>query len=239
MRIFGLRDAGGGEKAYEARAGVVPGSAGCRVELGVGWGAGFTISLFPLVNVHQPSPGPPPYFHSYVAMGNSTSSSSYRTHHEDTVVDFGYLTPQGVYSATKDWKEDVVTQLIIDRKIAPFYRPLEDYDVSWDDEQILAARKDPPTTAEQDGTAPRSDAPPPPTKLTHHKRQSVSKELPRSAEAAIYRDATECPICFLVRHLPRSTFRIYLTHALSSTILSTLIIPVAATSRSAQNVLFR
>jgi hypothetical protein len=172
-------------------------------------------------------------------MGNSASSSSYRTHHEDTVVDFGYLTPQGVYSATKDWKEDVVTQLIIDRKFAPFYRPLEDYDVSWDDDQILAARKDPPPPAEQDGTAPRSDAPPPPAKSTHHKRQSLSKELPRSAEAAIYRDATECPICFLVRHQPRSTVRIFLTHTFSSTILPTLTIPVAATRRSAQNALFR
>jgi hypothetical protein len=129
-------------------------------------------------------------------MGNSASSSSYRTHHEDTV-DFGYLTPQGVYSGSRDWKEDVITQLIIDRKIAPFYRPLEDYDISWDDDQILAARKDPPAPVDHDGTGPRNDAPPPPTKSTHHKRQSVSKELPRNAEAAIYRDGAECPICFL------------------------------------------
>ena len=154
--------------------------------------------------------GPPPYFHSYVAMGNSASSSSYRTHHEDTV-DFGYLTPQGVYAGSRDWKEDIVTQLIIDRKIAPFYRPLEDYDVSWDDDQILAARKDPPAPVDQDGTGPRSDAPPH-TKSTHHKRQSISKELPRNAEAAIYRDGAECPICFLVRPLPCSTARIHLTH---------------------------
>lgn len=135
---------------------------------------------------------------SYLAMGNSASSSSYRAHHEDTV-DFGYLTPQGVYSGSKDWKEDVVTQLIIDRKIAPFYRPLEDFNPSWDDDQILAARKEPP--APVDGEQ-RSDAPPPPTRSAHHKRPSVSKELPRGAEAAIYRDATECPICFLVRYLP-------------------------------------
>lgn len=131
-------------------------------------------------------------------MGNSASSSSYRVHHEDTV-DFGHLTPQGVYSGTKDWKEDVVTQLIIDRKIAPFYRPLEDYDISWDDDRILAARKEPPAPVEHEGSAPRSDAPPSLAKSTHHKRASVSKELPRAAEAAIYRDATECPICFLVR----------------------------------------
>jgi hypothetical protein len=67
----------------------------------------------------------------------------------------------------------------------------------------------------------------------------VSKELPRSAEAAIYRDGAECPICFLVRYLPRSTVRIYLTHTFSSTTLPTLITPVAVTRRSALNVLFR
>jgi hypothetical protein len=135
-------------------------------------------------------------------MGNSASSSSYRAQHEDTV-DFGYLTPQGVYSGSRDWKEDVVTQLIIDRKIAPFHRPLEDYDISWSDDQILAARKEPPAASEHEGAGPRSDAPPPPAKSTHHKRPSVSKEVSRNVEAAIYRDAMECPICFLVRHPPR------------------------------------
>ena len=128
-------------------------------------------------------------------MGNSASSSG-RAHHEDTV-DFGHLTPQGVYSGTRDWKEDAVTQLIIDRKLAPFYRPLEDYDPSWDDERILAARKEPPLPVEEP-TGARSDATAPTAKSTHHKRLSVSKELPRSAEAAIYREAAECPICFLV-----------------------------------------
>ncbi|KAN0141271.1 hypothetical protein V8E53_001027 [Lactarius tabidus] len=128
-------------------------------------------------------------------MGNSASSSG-RTHHEDTV-DFGHLIPQGVYSGARDWKEDVVTQLIIDRKLAPFYRPLEEYDPSWGDEQILAARKEPPLPVEQEPTGSRSDAASPTIKSTHHKRLSISKELPRSAEAAIYRDAAECPICFL------------------------------------------
>jgi hypothetical protein len=137
-------------------------------------------------------------------MGNSASSSSYRVHHEDTV-DFGYLTPQGVYSGARDWKEDVVTQFIIDRKLAPFYRPLEDYDSSWDDERILAARKEAPAPAEHEGTGPRSDASSPANKSTHHKRPSVSKELPRNAEAAIYKDAIECPICFLVCLPPVST----------------------------------
>jgi hypothetical protein len=140
----------------------------------------------------------------YVQMGNSTSSSSYRVHHEDTV-DFGYLTPQGVYSGARDWKEDVVTQFIVDRKLAPFYRPLEDYDSSWDDDRILAARKEAPAPVEHEATGPRSDSTSPANKSTHHKRPSVSKELPRNAEAAIYRDAIECPICFLVCLPPVST----------------------------------
>ena len=129
-------------------------------------------------------------------MGNSASSSG-RVHHEDTV-DFGHLTPQGVYTGPRDWKEDIVTQLIIDRKLAPFYRPLEDYDPSWDDERVLAARKEPPLSVEHETASTRSDATSSTTKSTHHKRPSVSKELPRNVEAVIYRDATECPICFLV-----------------------------------------
>jgi hypothetical protein len=161
-------------------------------------------------------------------MGNSTSSSSYRAHHEDTV-DFGYLTPQGVYSGTRDWKEEVVTQFIVDRKLAPFYRPLEDYDSSWDDDRILAARKEAPVPAEHEGAGPRSDASSPTTKSTHHKRPSVSKELPRNAEAAIYRDATECPICFLVRlfpHLNPRTSPLTLSYSITPTILIVLVVVI-------------
>ena len=58
-------------------------------------------------------------------MGNSSSSG--RGHHDDTV-DFGYLTPQGIYTGPRDWNQSIVTQHIIDRKLAPFYRPLEDYE---------------------------------------------------------------------------------------------------------------
>ena len=67
-------------------------------------------------------------------MGNSASSG--RGHHEETV-DLGYLTPQGIYTGTRDWNQSIVAQLICERKLAPFYRPLEDYDESWDDEQYM------------------------------------------------------------------------------------------------------
>ncbi|KAI0637162.1 hypothetical protein C8Q77DRAFT_1215944 [Trametes polyzona] len=126
-------------------------------------------------------------------MGNSASSG--RGHHEE-MVDFGYLTPQGIYTGPRDWNQAVVTQLIVERKLAPFYRPLEDYDDSWDDEQILAARKEPadveggePSRAESITSVVSSRG--------HQKRPSAAKEPARNPEAAIYRGATECPICFL------------------------------------------
>ncbi|KAH9901206.1 hypothetical protein C8Q73DRAFT_662620 [Cubamyces lactineus] len=134
-------------------------------------------------------------------MGNSASSG--RGHHEE-MVDFGYLTPQGIYTGPRDWNQAVVTQLIIDRKLAPFYRPLEDYDESWDDDQILAARKEPPDTEGGDSSRAESinsNA----TSRGHQKRPSAAKEPARHPEAAIYRGAIECPICFLIKRADPTT----------------------------------
>ena len=135
-------------------------------------------------------------------MGNSTSSG--RGHHEETV-DFGYLTPQGVYTGPRDWNQSIVAQLICERRLAPFYRPLEDYDESWDDEQILAHRKEPPQ--DPDSPSEASSSRPDTGSISSsrsHKRghaSTNSKETIRHPEAAIYRGAIECPICFLVRPL--------------------------------------
>ena len=128
------------------------------------------------------------------AMGNSASSG--RGHHEDTV-DFGYLTPQGIYNGPRDWNQGIVTQLIVERKVAPFYRPLEEYDESWDDEQILAARKEPPEV--DGGESSRAEPAASSMAKGHAKRPSAVREPTRNPEAAIYRGAMECPICFLVR----------------------------------------
>ena len=127
-------------------------------------------------------------------MGNSTSSSARGPH--DETVDYGFLEPQGVYTGQPDWNHSIVSQLIIDRKLAPFYRPLEDYEEEWDDERILAARKElpEPETASTDAIQ-RVDQPRPHTA----KRPPGSKDPGMSQEAAVYRGAVECPICFLVR----------------------------------------
>lgn len=123
--------------------------------------------------------------------------SGSKDRHIDETVDFGYLSPQGVYTGAQDWNQQVVGHLIVDRKLAPFYRPLEEYDDSWDDEHILAARRGSPNT-----TLP----PPPPESPTtikfHHKNVSrTGKEPFRPTEASVYRGAVECPICFLVCHI--------------------------------------
>ncbi|KAF9519928.1 hypothetical protein BS47DRAFT_1008038 [Hydnum rufescens UP504] len=145
-------------------------------------------------------------------MGNATSSKSGQ--HDEETVDFGALIPQGgIYTAAPDWNHTVVAQLIIHRKLAPFYRPLEDYEEDWDDEQILAARKKHPNEDSsvyvinaKEGHG--SSAGPPFQSATSALRSAASgkvpvrpatigKETQRSFDAQVYRSAVECPICFL------------------------------------------
>jgi hypothetical protein len=130
-------------------------------------------------------------------MGNSASSSG-KGHHDDTV-DFGALVPQGVYTGPRDWNQQIVAQAIVDRKLAPFYRPLEDYEEGWDDETILAHRKELP---DMDGASESASISRESTHSSkHHKRggsSTATKETNRLNEASLYRGAAECPICFLV-----------------------------------------
>jgi len=127
-------------------------------------------------------------------MGNSSSSG--RGHHDESV-DYGSLVPQGVYTGQRDWNQAIVSQLIVARKLAPFYRPLEEYQDSWDDDQILAARKELPDPESADSVT-RIEA----TAAAHanfhrSKRPGYLKE-PAKPDAQVYRGAIECPICFLV-----------------------------------------
>lgn len=52
-------------------------------------------------------------------------------------VDGGYLAPFGIYKSNLDYNVDKVRELIINRRLAPFYTPLQDYDESWSDEELL------------------------------------------------------------------------------------------------------
>ena len=170
-------------------------------------------------------------------MGNSSSSG--RAHHEDTV-DFGHLAPQGIYTGPRDWNQPIVTQLIIDRKLSPFYRPLEDYEDGWDDDQIPAAMKEPaqPDGADGDASITRAESIHSTTSRTHHKRPSAAaKEPVRHQETIVYRGSVECPICFLVRaalRLPPDCSLTRPPRRSTTPLISTA--PAAATRPSAPSV---
>ncbi|KAF5006672.1 hypothetical protein FDECE_6964 [Fusarium decemcellulare] len=69
-------------------------------------------------------------------------------------VDGGYLVTLGTYTGTEDFSKPVVRQLQIERKLAPFWRGLNDWSPSWNEHQLIAAARGLPI--------PPADAPPDP-----------------------------------------------------------------------------
>ncbi|KAJ5915375.1 hypothetical protein N7466_011308 [Penicillium verhagenii] len=57
-------------------------------------------------------------------------------------VDGGYLVTQGVYVGTEDFNKAVVRQLMIERRLAPFWRGLNDFSDSWAEHQLMAAARE-------------------------------------------------------------------------------------------------
>ncbi|KAL1874357.1 hypothetical protein VTK73DRAFT_440 [Phialemonium thermophilum] len=68
-------------------------------------------------------------------------------------VDGGYLVTLGTYTGPEDFNKQIVRQLQIERKIAPFWRGLNDVDPNWTEHQIIAAARGLPI--------PPADEPPP------------------------------------------------------------------------------
>lgn len=62
-------------------------------------------------------------------------------------VDGGYLVTQGVYTGIEDYTKGVVRQLMIERRIAPFWRGLNDHSDSWTENQLVAAARGRPIPA--------------------------------------------------------------------------------------------
>ncbi|KAH9883465.1 hypothetical protein F4778DRAFT_801924 [Xylariomycetidae sp. FL2044] len=56
-------------------------------------------------------------------------------------VDGGYVVTTGIYNASEDFSKPVVRQLQIERRIAPFWRGLDDFNDSWAEHQIIAAAR--------------------------------------------------------------------------------------------------
>ncbi|KAK3381979.1 hypothetical protein B0H63DRAFT_217222 [Podospora didyma] len=56
-------------------------------------------------------------------------------------VDGGYLVTMGTYTGPEEFNKQIVRQLQIERKIAPFWRGLNDVDDQWTEPQIIAAAR--------------------------------------------------------------------------------------------------
>ncbi|KAF6834598.1 Protein SIP5 [Colletotrichum plurivorum] len=69
-------------------------------------------------------------------------------------VDGGYLVTLGTYTGPEDFSKSVVRQLQIDRRLAPFWRGLNDYSDNWTEYQLICAGRGLPI--------PAADEQPPP-----------------------------------------------------------------------------
>ncbi|CRG91438.1 Protein sip5 [Talaromyces islandicus] len=76
-------------------------------------------------------------------------------------VDGGYLVTQGVYVGVEDFNKAVVRQLMIERRLAPFWRGLNDFSESWTEHQLMAAARGMPIPP-PDQIPPELEYTPPP-----------------------------------------------------------------------------
>lgn len=151
-------------------------------------------------------------------------------------VDGGFLAPHGTYKSNLDYSTDVVRGLIIKRRLAPFYTPLQDFDDSWTDRELLVILDQLPLHQIEEAYSNAEEE----DDLDNHKIHKLSnfyrrqeqkarmkelnetmKQIQKDEEARffeekqkrangraldaassdlllrLYRDAQECPICFL------------------------------------------
>lgn len=152
-------------------------------------------------------------------------------------VDGGYLAPHGIYKLNLDFNTDIVRGLVVARRLAPFYTPLQDFDSSWTDDEIATIVRQTPLHAldsafENDEEVDDADDHKIHKSLNYFRRQEQKrrheelvasmKEMQRRCEneyltckemgdrdvsskdlvLRLYKDASECPICFL--YYPRN-----------------------------------
>ncbi|OCF55322.1 hypothetical protein L486_07437 [Kwoniella mangroviensis CBS 10435] len=133
----------------------------------------------------------------------------------------GHLSPQNPHCLSHpqahDYSKSTVTRLILDGKLAPFYRGLEDFQEDWSEDQILknlnkTREKDYEEGVENSFTKNLKDERDPPNSSTvgsvakkigaglnkqKVQRKEEEKEERIRREKKAYRLAVECPICFL------------------------------------------
>ncbi|KAI9830566.1 MAG: SNF1-interacting protein [Phylliscum demangeonii] len=98
-------------------------------------------------------------------------------------VDGGYLVTQGVYTGPEDFNKAIVRQLMIERRLAPFFKGVDDYDSAWSDERLVAAVRGESVAAAVDARSAQAPTPP-----------RVSRLEPASASADTRLAAGTVPI---------------------------------------------
>jgi hypothetical protein len=153
-------------------------------------------------------------------MGNTTTKE--KTDH----VDGGTLLPNGIYSTPQDYDFRIVQRLIHQRRLAPFYKGLEDWDDSEDALQERAAAASAgggsPSTPQQQQQQQQQQAARAHAHSNSHSSTSsqghtrgnssshnnshgyAERSMVADSEREmrrLYQGAIECPICFLVSFL--------------------------------------
>ncbi|KAJ9125493.1 hypothetical protein QFC22_000454 [Naganishia vaughanmartiniae] len=100
------------------------------------------------------------------------------------LIDGGHLHPQGQYAQRNpDYNQAIVKGLIIQKKLAPFYRGLEDYEPEWNVDEVIKSLR----SLRAGQGQPDIDGLPPLVSVSDKERR----------EGRTYKNALECPICFL------------------------------------------
>ncbi|BEI83530.1 hypothetical protein CcaverHIS002_0401340 [Cutaneotrichosporon cavernicola] len=117
----------------------------------------------------------------------------------------GHLSPQNPHALglpqAHDYSKTIVTALILDQRLAPFYRGLDDYEEDWSEAQVAheleeTREKDFAEQVENSSTAQLREE-----RETIARGRRLSHEAERAErqrrEEKAYLGAIECPICFL------------------------------------------
>ncbi|RYC64315.1 hypothetical protein CHU98_g1889 [Xylaria longipes] len=115
-------------------------------------------------------------------------------------VDGGYLVTMGIYTASEDFNKPAVRQLQIERKIAPFWRGLDDFNDTWAEHQIIAAARGleiPPADQVPEHLVPqtgRDVAEIAPREISLPHDPFVNGQ---ALEVFLYKAGEECPLCLM------------------------------------------
>ncbi|KAF4122219.1 C2H2 zinc finger protein [Geosmithia morbida] len=101
-------------------------------------------------------------------------------------VDGGYLVTLGTYTGPEDFNKQVVRQLQLERKLAPFWRGLNDWSENWTEHQLIAAARGLPIPAADETPDPDLvPRPPPPQNDGSQNLHSLTVPMgPRTLSAA-------------------------------------------------------